>query len=102
MIHFFIIDKVVEYYNKLKIRIVKSIGKEVDSELIRNNSLKFKIIKSENSADFHAKDEPEVDFKQICLPITLLESILEKDGKSYPEVFLEECNYKKDDKICRR
>lgn len=50
MIHFFIIDKVVEYYNKLKIRIGKSIGNEVASEFIRSNSLKFKIIKNE---DFH-------------------------------------------------
>ena len=34
---------------------------------------------------FHGKDAPEVDFNYICIPIILIDSFLEKDGKHYSQ-----------------
>lgn len=43
---------------------------------------------------------PEVGFDYIFIPIKLIDFILGKDGKRYPQVILKECKYmKNDDKI---
>ena len=36
-----------------------------------------------NSTDFHGKDEPKVGVNYICIPIRLIDSIVEKEGKYY-------------------
>ena len=43
--------------------------------------------------DFYDKEILKVDSNHTCLAVICLDSVLNKDGSHYPEVFLKECKY---------
>lgn len=69
----------------------KSIKREIDSDVIYNEKFlktRVKYYKGKITKHFYGKDAREVGFNHICIPIILIDSILEEDGKFYRQVFL--------------
>ena len=54
--------------------------------------IRAKIIYIDIKTDFHDNETPEEGFNYICLSMILIDSVLEKDDKHHPQVFLE-CKY---------
>ena len=54
---------------------------------------------SDEAAEFYNKKVPKMDSNYTCLAAISLDSALKKDGNYYPQVFLKECKYGKNEAI---
>ena len=80
--YFFIDDKFYEPYNNIQSKARESIKRELESEPSYNNQfLKTKMKSGKYSTNFRGKDATEVGLNYIYIPIMLIGSVLEKDGK---------------------
>ena len=61
-----------------------------------NNYIKTKIKTFKDSiiTNFHDKKVPKEKIPCKCLSIILLDSVIKRDNKYYPQTFLDECVYK--------
>ena len=54
------------------------------------------------ATDFHSRKIPEANCNYNCWLVTLIDSVLNKDKKCYPQVFLKEWRYiEKEKKLIR-
>ena len=90
-------EKVYEKYNEIW-NVVKSLLKlKFTVGPIRNDKYilaKLKIFKKKNLTKFNNDVVPTEKNHCICIPAIDIDSVLKIDKKSYPQAYLEECNYK--------
>ena len=94
---YFLIESgdLLEKYDSICDKVSADIKKEFDNEPIYNNEFLKTKIKShlDEVTDFYDKRILKVDFSHTCLAVISLDSALNKDGTSYPQLFLKECKY---------
>ena len=88
-------DELLEKYNTVWDKASLGIRKEFDRELFYNKIfLKTKIkFHGDKITNFYDKKNPEADSNYTCLAIISLDSVLNKDGNYYSQVFWKECKY---------
>ena len=78
------------------------VKKELDSEPIYNKRFLNPKIKSYGDETIHDEKMPKVGSNYICQAAVLIDFVLKKDNKYFPQVFLEEWKYiEKEKKVTR-
>ena len=87
-------DDLLKNYNTIWDKVSADIKKEFDSEPVYHKFLKTKIkFYGDEATDFHDKEIPKEDSNLTCETVISLDSAINKDGNSYPQVFLKDCKY---------
>ena len=88
-------DDLLGKYNAIWDKVNADFKKDFESEPAYIKSfLKNKIKSSDDKVtDFYNKELPNVASNHIFLTVISLNSILRKDEKCYPQVFLNKCKY---------
>ena len=88
-------DDFLEKYNTIWDKVSANIKKEFDSEPVYNKKFLKAKIKSDGDkvTDFYDTENLKVDSNHTCLALISLDSVLNKYGNCYPQVFLKLCIY---------
>ena len=91
--------KMFKRYTEIWEKINNLFGKEFDSKLYDENDKRYinsriKIINGEIETNFHGKETSKPKIPYDCFSLITLYSIIKRNDKYYPQVFLEECKYR--------
>ena len=98
-------EKLLKTYNKIWKKIERLISIDLDSKPVYGNDDKYiktkiKTYKDSITTNFYNKNGskkiPEEKVPHKCLSIIILDSIIYAYEKYYPQIFLEECKYAKE------
>ena len=88
-------DDLLDKYNTIWDKVSTDIKKNLIANLSIIKKLKTKIKSNgDEVADFYDKEIPKLDFNHTCSAIICFDSAPDKDGKYYPQVFLNALNKK--------
>ena len=85
---------VVNINNEKIINVVDELWKFIENEITSSNSSNK--IKEYNKLRFNSNVDLPLDaLIEFCALIIIINCVIEKDGKYYPEIYLDECLYDK-------
>ena len=84
-------------YNEIWNKIKSILNVKFDSQPIYDNKyIKTKVKTFNNTINklFSGDEIPKEKIHYVCILATCIDSVLRADKKNYPQVYLEQCNYK--------